>query len=226
MGFSRSKCKSSTENYRKILKHINRLNIEAPKACQRLKDISPKKYKDCMDSLAQTKQSIAGTRKRIRLQMQKYCKRSIPARIAGTKFAPEHATESALLNLPLNEMLSFLEEEQDMGVRVATTISQAARRNGKRVFSKKAFRCGRGIRDWSEKTQLRKDACLERARWRALLKAKQILEKGHARCKAVRSESKRTCRNYIKNEIQKLNREISFSKDKAKQIERELKGGF
>ena len=223
MSFDRSKCKSATKNYRTILKHINRLNIEAPEACKRLKDVSPSKYRDCMDSLSMTKQRAAGSRKRVRLQMQRYCKRSVPARIAGTKYAPEFSTE-AFLELPLNEMLSYLEEEQDMGTRIGANVSRAARTNGMRLYTKKSFHCGRGIRDWSERSQLRKDRCLERARWKALLRARQILEKGLIRCKAVRGESKATCRNYIKNDIQKLTREITFSKDKARQIEKELKG--
>ena len=224
MGFSRSKCKSATKRYRATLKQINRLNIEAPEACKRLKDVAPSKYKDCMDSLAKNKKLAADSRKVIRLQMQRSCKRSVSARVAGTKYAPEFSAES-LLNLPLNEMLSYLEEEQDMGTRIAINISQRARRNGARLFHKKAFHCGRGMRDWSEKTQLRKDRCLERARWRALVKAKQMLEKGIQRCKAVKAASKVTCRNYINNDIQKLDKEITFSRDKARQIERELKGG-
>ena len=226
MGFSSSKCKNATKRYRSVLTHINQLNIDAPEACRRLKEAVPKKYKDCMASLAQSKKSAQANRKVVRLQMQRHCKRSVAARLSGTKFAPAHFTEDSLLGIPINEMLLLL-EEYDFPTRIAVSISQKARNNGKQVYNSKSYSCGKGFRSWSERTQLRKDACLERARWKALIKAKDVLEKGIRRCKVMKSmEEKNKCREIVRNDIAKLNKEINFSKEKAKQIEKELKGGI
>lgn len=90
----RSKCKEYTKKYRAILQQILRLQHDAPESCQRLRDVAPEKYKDCMDSLKATKQAVHQSRMNIRLQMQKYCKRSVAAQVAGTKEAPEGFEES------------------------------------------------------------------------------------------------------------------------------------
>lgn len=85
----RSKCKDMTKRYREILQQLLRLEHDAPEACNRLKDVAPHKYKDCMDSLKATKKSVHESRMNIRLQMQKYCKRSMAAQVTGSKYAPE-----------------------------------------------------------------------------------------------------------------------------------------
>ena len=97
----RSKCKDYTKRYRAILQQILRLQYDAPEACQRLRDVAPEKYKSCMDSLKATKKAVHQSRLNTRLQMQKYCKRSIAAQVAGTKEAPEDFSESSPILPPI-----------------------------------------------------------------------------------------------------------------------------
>jgi len=100
----RSKCKDMTKRYRTILQQLLRLDHDAPEACNRLKDVAPQKYKGCMDSLKATKKSVRASRMAVRLQMQKYCKRSMAAQVAGTKHAPKH-TEEGIRIIPMSEAL-------------------------------------------------------------------------------------------------------------------------
>jgi hypothetical protein len=101
---ARSKCKDMTKRYRTILQQLLRLDHDAPEACNRLKDVAPHKYQDCLDSLEATKKTVRASRMTVRLQMQKYCKRSMAAQVAGTKHAPEH-TEEGIRIIPISESL-------------------------------------------------------------------------------------------------------------------------
>ncbi|MHA1817451.1 MAG: hypothetical protein ACTSX1_15725 [Candidatus Heimdallarchaeaceae archaeon] len=101
---NRSKCKDMTKRYRTILQQLLRLEHDAPEACNRLKDVAPHKYQDCMDSLKATKKAVRASRMTVRLQMQKYCKRSMAAQVAGTKHAPE-GHEEGIRIIPISESL-------------------------------------------------------------------------------------------------------------------------
>ena len=87
-----SKCRKATVRYRQRLAQIQRLNIDAKVACERLKNnplASPGGYKNCMASLKSRQSTWKGRARMERLRMQKYCKKSVSAQLAGTKHAPE-----------------------------------------------------------------------------------------------------------------------------------------
>ena len=87
-----NKCRKATIRYRQRLAQVQRLEIDAKVACERLKGnplASASGYKDCMDSLKSRQASWKGQAKNERLRMQKYCKKSVSAQLAGTKNAPE-----------------------------------------------------------------------------------------------------------------------------------------
>lgn len=86
------KCRRATKRYRQRLSQLQRLSIDAKVACERLQGnplASPEGYKKCMASLKLRKASWKGQARNERLRMQKYCKKSVSAQLAGTKHAPE-----------------------------------------------------------------------------------------------------------------------------------------
>ena len=86
------KCRKATKLYRQRLAQIQRLEIDAKVACERLKNnplASAGGYKSCMDELKLRQASWKGRAKNERLRMQRYCQKSIAAQLAGTKHAPE-----------------------------------------------------------------------------------------------------------------------------------------
>ena len=91
-----SKCRKATELYRTRLAQMQRLSIDARMACEKLKNnplASRSGYKECMDSLKLRAGAAKGRAKNERLRMQKYCKKSVGAQLAGTKDAPEISSE-------------------------------------------------------------------------------------------------------------------------------------
>jgi len=90
------KCRKATVRYRQRLAQLQRLNIDAKIACEKLKDnplASASGYKKCMDSLKLRQAAWRGRAKNERLKMQKYCKKSVSAQLSGTKHAPEISPE-------------------------------------------------------------------------------------------------------------------------------------
>ncbi len=90
------KCRKATVRYRQRLAQLQRLSIDAQVACDRLKNnplASAGGYKSCMASLKLRKASWKGQARNERLKMQKYCKKSVSAQLAGTKHAPEVSPE-------------------------------------------------------------------------------------------------------------------------------------
>jgi hypothetical protein len=86
------KCRKATVMYRQRLAQLQRLSIDAKIACEKLKGnplASKGGYKECMDALKLKQTAWAGRARSERLKMQKYCKKSVAAQIAGTKHAPE-----------------------------------------------------------------------------------------------------------------------------------------
>lgn len=93
---SGGKCRKATNLYRSRLSQMQRLNIDARMACDKLKNnplASSGGYKQCMDSLKLRIGVAKGRAKNERLRMQKYCKKSVGAQLAGTKDAPEITPE-------------------------------------------------------------------------------------------------------------------------------------
>ena len=91
-----SKCSNATKRYRARLSQLQRLQIDAKVACDKLKNnplASPGGYKNCMDALRLRVASAKGRAKNERLRIQKYCKKSVGAELAGTKNAPEVSPE-------------------------------------------------------------------------------------------------------------------------------------
>ena len=89
-------CRKATKMYRLKLAQLQRLRIDARVACERLKGnplASPDGYKKCMASLKLREASWEGQARNERLRMQKYCKKSVSAQLAGTKHAPEVTPE-------------------------------------------------------------------------------------------------------------------------------------
>ena len=90
------KCRQATQRYRHRLAQLQRMRIDAKVACERLKGnplASAGGYKKCMDALKLRKASWKGRAKNERLKMQKHCKKSVSAQLAGTKHAPEVSPE-------------------------------------------------------------------------------------------------------------------------------------
>lgn len=90
------KCRKATALYRRRLSQMQRLNIDARMSCDKLKNnplASRGGYKQCMDSLKLRIAVAKGRAKNERLRMQKYCKKSVGAQLAGTKDAPEITPE-------------------------------------------------------------------------------------------------------------------------------------
>jgi hypothetical protein len=93
------KCRKATRMYRARLAQAQRLQIDAKVACEKLKNnplASPGGYKKCMDSLRLKVSNAKGRAKSERLRMQKYCKKSVSAQLAGTKHAPEVSPEEGV----------------------------------------------------------------------------------------------------------------------------------
>ena len=93
------KCRKATLTYRTRLSQLQRLQIDAKVGCDKLKNnplASPGGYKKCMDSLRLRVASAKGRAKNERLRMQKYCKKSVGAQLAGTKDAPEVSPEEGV----------------------------------------------------------------------------------------------------------------------------------
>jgi len=91
-----SKCSNATKTYRVRLSQLQRLQIDAKVACDKLKNnplASPGGYKNCMDALRLRVAVAKGRAKNERLRIQKYCKKSVGAQLAGTKNAPEVSPE-------------------------------------------------------------------------------------------------------------------------------------
>ncbi|MHA1168646.1 MAG: hypothetical protein ACTSRU_12540 [Candidatus Hodarchaeales archaeon] len=87
-----SKCRKATVTYRQRLAQLQRLNIDARMACEKLKGnplASPGGYKECMDALKLRQAAGKGKAKNERLRMQRHCKKSVSAQLSGTKHAPE-----------------------------------------------------------------------------------------------------------------------------------------
>ncbi len=90
------KCRKATQMYRTRLSQLQRLKIDARVACDKLKGnplASPGGYNQCMGSLKLRIASATGRAKNERLRMQKHCKKSVGAQLAGTKNAPEVSPE-------------------------------------------------------------------------------------------------------------------------------------
>lgn len=90
------KCRKATQMYRTRLSQLQRLNIDARVSCDKLKNnplASAGGYKQCMDALKLRVAAARGRAKNERLRMQKYCKKSVGAQLAGTKNAPEVSPE-------------------------------------------------------------------------------------------------------------------------------------
>lgn len=91
------KCRKATQTYRVRLAQLQRLTIDAESACEKLRDnplASKEGYSNCMKSLKLRKTVARGRAKNERLRIQKYCKKSVAAQLAGTKHAPEVSPES------------------------------------------------------------------------------------------------------------------------------------
>jgi len=90
------KCQKATHSYRSRLSQMQRLQIDAKVACDKLKNnplASPGGYQKCMSGLKLRIAAAKGRAKNERLRMQKYCKKSVAAQLAGTKDAPEVSPE-------------------------------------------------------------------------------------------------------------------------------------
>jgi hypothetical protein len=93
------KCRKVTQLYRARLSQMQRLQIDAKVACDKLKNnplASPGGYQKCMSGLKLRIAAAKGRAKNERLRMQKYCKKSVSAQLAGTKNAPEISPEENL----------------------------------------------------------------------------------------------------------------------------------
>lgn len=93
------KCRKATQMYRSRLAQMQRLKIDAKMACEKIKNnplASPGGYKQCMDGLKLRVAVAKGRAKNERLRMQKHCKKSVSAQLAGTKDAPEISPEENL----------------------------------------------------------------------------------------------------------------------------------
>lgn len=87
-----NKCRKATKRYRQRLAQLQRLSIDAKVACERLKGnklASAGGYEKCMASLRSRQNAWKGEARNERLRMQRYCKKSVSAQLAGTKNAPE-----------------------------------------------------------------------------------------------------------------------------------------
>ncbi len=86
------KCRAATQRYRERLAQMQRLNIDARAACDKIKNnplATPGGYKECMDGVRMRVGVAKGRARNERLRMQKYCKKSVAAQLSGTKNAPE-----------------------------------------------------------------------------------------------------------------------------------------
>jgi hypothetical protein len=91
-----SKCSSATKTYRVRLSQLQRLKIDAKMACDKLKNnplASAGGYQKCMGALKLRVAAATGRARNERLKIQKYCKKSVGAELAGTKNAPEVSPE-------------------------------------------------------------------------------------------------------------------------------------
>jgi len=93
------KCRKATNDYRARLAQLQRMQIDAKVACDKLKNnplASATGYKECMDGLKLRQASWRGRAQNSRLKMQKHCKKSVSAQLAGTKNAPEVSPDEDL----------------------------------------------------------------------------------------------------------------------------------
>ena len=93
------KCRKATKDYRARLAQIQRMQIDARMACEKLKNnplASATGYRECMAGVKTRTATWKGSAKNARLRMQRYCKKSVSAQLAGTRNAPEVSPDEDL----------------------------------------------------------------------------------------------------------------------------------